>query len=174
MWSAFRGLRRFWFPFDTPGARRRSSIPRPPSASEAFSSPTTRSTPRERPLATARPRGNRGSFRRLGERLARRGVVADLYVFGGAAMALAYDSRRTTRDIDAHFKPHGILLEEALSMTSSPRYATSSPKRNPQRGSGFSSGTSSLIRMDERITTRPGPLTATASPGRQRPVPRHG
>lgn len=30
------------------------------------------------------------AFRRLGERLASRGVVADLYVFGGAAMALAY------------------------------------------------------------------------------------
>lgn len=52
-------------------------------------------------------------FRRLGERLARRGVVADLYVFGGAAMALAYDSRRSTRDIDAVFVPHGIVLEEA-------------------------------------------------------------
>jgi len=28
------------------------------------------------------------AFGRLGDRLARRGVVADLYVFGGAAMAL--------------------------------------------------------------------------------------
>ena len=27
----------------------------------------------------------------IGDRLARRGVVADLYIFGGAAMALAYD-----------------------------------------------------------------------------------
>jgi hypothetical protein len=53
------------------------------------------------------------AFRRLGDRLARRGVVADLYVFGGAAMALAYDSRRATRDVDALFKPHGIVLEEA-------------------------------------------------------------
>lgn len=40
-------------------------------------------------------------------------MVADLYVFGGAAMALAYDSRRATRDVDALFKPHGIVLEEA-------------------------------------------------------------
>ena len=46
-------------------------------------------------------------------RLAKRGVVADIYVFGGAAMALAYDSRRATRDVDALFKPHGIVLEEA-------------------------------------------------------------
>jgi hypothetical protein len=44
------------------------------------------------------------AFRRLGDRLARRGVVADLYVFGGAAMALAYDARRSTRDIDAVFQ----------------------------------------------------------------------
>ena len=53
------------------------------------------------------------AFRRLGDRLAGRGVVADLYVLGGAAMALAYDSRRATRDVDALFKPHGIVLKEA-------------------------------------------------------------
>ena len=46
-------------------------------------------------------------------RLARRGVVADVYVFGGAAMALAYDARRATRDIDAVFQPHGVVLDEA-------------------------------------------------------------
>lgn len=28
-------------------------------------------------------------------------------------MALAYDARRSTRDIDAVFKPHGVVLEEA-------------------------------------------------------------
>jgi len=53
------------------------------------------------------------AFRLLGERLAKRGIVADIYVFGGAAMALAYDARRATRDIDAIFEPHGIVLEEA-------------------------------------------------------------
>lgn len=53
------------------------------------------------------------AFRRLGERLARRGIVADVYVFGGAAMALAYDARRATRDIDAVFQPHGAVLDEA-------------------------------------------------------------
>jgi predicted nucleotidyltransferase len=55
-------------------------------------------------------------FRKLGDRLAKRGVVADIYVFGGAAMALAYDSRRATRDVDALFKPHGIVLEEARAL----------------------------------------------------------
>ncbi len=53
---------------------------------------------------------------RLGDRLARRGVVADLYVIGGAAMALAYDARRATRDIDALFEPHGIVREEAAAV----------------------------------------------------------
>lgn len=53
------------------------------------------------------------ALRRLGDRLARRGLVADLYVFGGAAMALAYDARRATRDIDAVFQPHGAVVEEA-------------------------------------------------------------
>jgi len=52
------------------------------------------------------------AFRRLGDRLARQGVVADIYVFGGAAMALAYDARRATRDIDAVFEPHGIVVDE--------------------------------------------------------------
>ena len=56
------------------------------------------------------------AFRRLGDRLVQRGVIADIYVFGGAAMALAYDARRATRDIDAVFKPHGIVLEEARSV----------------------------------------------------------
>jgi hypothetical protein len=49
----------------------------------------------------------------LGERLVRRGVVADIFIVGGAAMALAYDAARVTRDVDAMFKPHGIVHEEA-------------------------------------------------------------
>lgn len=55
-------------------------------------------------------------FRQLGERLQKRGVIGDIYVIGGAAMALAYDSRRATRDIDAIFKPHGIVLDEARAL----------------------------------------------------------
>ena len=55
----------------------------------------------------------RDLFTRLGERLQRRGVVGDVYVIGGAAMALAYDARRATRDIDAVVVPHGVVLEEA-------------------------------------------------------------
>ena len=50
------------------------------------------------------------AFTALGERLVRRGVVADVFVVGGAAMALAYDAARVTRDVDAVFMPHGIVL----------------------------------------------------------------
>jgi hypothetical protein len=89
---------------------------RPPSGDVACLLPTTRSTRRERSLAAARQGGTEDAFRRLGERLARRGVVADLYVFGGAAMALAFDSRRATRDVDALFEPHGIVHDEALAV----------------------------------------------------------
>ncbi len=40
------------------------------------------------------------AFTALGERMVRRGVVADVFVVGGAAMALAYDATRVTRDVD--------------------------------------------------------------------------
>lgn len=53
------------------------------------------------------------AFTALGERLVRQRVVADLFIVGGAAMALAYDANRVTRDVDATFVPHGVVLEEA-------------------------------------------------------------
>ena len=40
--------------------------------------------------------------------------MADIFIVGGAAMALAYDAARVTRDVDAMFKPHGIVHEEAM------------------------------------------------------------
>jgi predicted nucleotidyltransferase len=53
------------------------------------------------------------AFAALGDRLVQRGVVADLFIVGGAAMALAYDADRVTRDVDATFVPHGVVLAEA-------------------------------------------------------------
>lgn len=49
----------------------------------------------------------------LGARLAARGTVGDLYVVGGAAIALAHDARRSTRDIDAVFVPKLEIYEAA-------------------------------------------------------------
>ena len=53
------------------------------------------------------------ALRALGVELQRRGVQGDLYVVGGAAMALAYDTRRSTRDIDAIFEPKLVIYEAA-------------------------------------------------------------
>lgn len=49
----------------------------------------------------------------LNAALQRRGVRADVYVFGGAAMVLAYGADRPTRDIDAKFTPHGPVVDAA-------------------------------------------------------------
>lgn len=49
----------------------------------------------------------------LGEMLERRGVQGEMYVVGGAAIALAYDSRRSTRDIDGVFEPKAVVYEAA-------------------------------------------------------------
>jgi hypothetical protein len=51
------------------------------------------------------------AFTALAAKLPRRNVVGQVHVVGGAAMLLAYDSRVTTRDIDALFSPDGPMLE---------------------------------------------------------------
>ena len=49
----------------------------------------------------------------LGARLAARGIEGEMYVVGGAAIALAFDERRSTRDIDAVFEPKTVIYEVA-------------------------------------------------------------
>ncbi len=46
--------------------------------------------------------------------------MADIFIVGGAATALAYDAARVTRDVDAMFKPHGIVREEAMRVATDP------------------------------------------------------
>jgi hypothetical protein len=53
------------------------------------------------------------AFEKLSSELARRGVRADLFVVGGAAMALAYQAGRRTRDVDAVFAERGTIYEGA-------------------------------------------------------------
>lgn len=52
-------------------------------------------------------------FERLALELEKAEVRADLYVFGGAEMILAYGVDRATRAVDAVFEPHGAVLEAA-------------------------------------------------------------
>lgn len=49
----------------------------------------------------------------LAGELEKQGVVAEMYVVGGAAIALAFDERRATRDIDAVFEPKDVVYEAA-------------------------------------------------------------
>jgi predicted nucleotidyltransferase len=49
----------------------------------------------------------------LGQRLSAKGVEANIYVVGGSAIALEFDARRTTSDVDARFEPRTTVLEEA-------------------------------------------------------------
>jgi hypothetical protein len=41
----------------------------------------------------------------LGGRLSEQGIEGEVYVVGGAAIAIAFDARRATRDVDAVFEP---------------------------------------------------------------------
>lgn len=52
-------------------------------------------------------------LRDLGARLAERGVTGEMYVVGGAAVALAFDERRSTNDIDAVFEPKAVVYSAA-------------------------------------------------------------
>lgn len=52
----------------------------------------------------------------LGSRLDAKGVRGTLYIVGGAAIALEFDSRRITADIDAIFDPATTIRAEAEAM----------------------------------------------------------
>lgn len=52
----------------------------------------------------------------LGARLHRRDIEAHLFVVGGAAMALAFNRRRVTRDIDGIFEPKLDVYAESARM----------------------------------------------------------
>jgi hypothetical protein len=49
----------------------------------------------------------------LGEELRSAGIRGQVFIVGGAAMALAYSTRRVTRDIDAVFEPKTAIYEAA-------------------------------------------------------------
>lgn len=57
-----------------------------------------------------------GLLEELGQRLELAGERAELYIVGGAAMALAFARDRVTRDIDAVFVPKSRVYDEAMAM----------------------------------------------------------
>lgn len=58
----------------------------------------------------------KGLLQELSDDLESRGVKAQLFVVGGAAMALAYDRQRVTQDIDAFFEPTSEVRESATAI----------------------------------------------------------
>lgn len=54
------------------------------------------------------------ALRALGEELTGRGVRGQIFIVGGAAIALCYSTRRVTRDIDAVFEPKAAIYEAAF------------------------------------------------------------
>ena len=49
----------------------------------------------------------------LGDELTREGTRGQLFIVGGAAIALAYSTRRVTKDIDAVFEPKSAIYAAA-------------------------------------------------------------
>jgi Nucleotidyltransferase of unknown function (DUF6036) len=49
----------------------------------------------------------------LGNELSSRDIRGQIFIVGGAAMALAYSTRRVTKDIDAVFEPKGAIYAAA-------------------------------------------------------------
>jgi hypothetical protein len=49
----------------------------------------------------------------LGDELTRRDIRGQIFIVGGAAMALAYSTRRVTKDIDAAFEPKRAIYAAA-------------------------------------------------------------
>jgi hypothetical protein len=54
-----------------------------------------------------------GALQALGDELSSKGVHGQIFIVGGAAMALAYSTRRVTKDIDAVFEPKSSIYEAA-------------------------------------------------------------
>jgi hypothetical protein len=49
----------------------------------------------------------------LGDELLREGVRGQIFIVGGAAITLAYSTRRVTKDIDAVFEPKAAIYQAA-------------------------------------------------------------
>jgi hypothetical protein len=53
------------------------------------------------------------ALRALGDQLGSEGIRGQIFIVGGAAMALAYSTRRVTKDVNAVFEPKGAIYAAA-------------------------------------------------------------
>lgn len=75
-----------------------------------FSSPGKFSTVPDKHFTRARIVA---ALQELGHELTGEDVQGQIFIVGGAAMALAYSTRRVTKDIDAVFEPKAIIYQAA-------------------------------------------------------------
>jgi Nucleotidyltransferase of unknown function (DUF6036) len=91
------------------------------------------------------------------------GVHGDLFLVGGAAMALAYSTRRATRDLDAIFEPKQVVYRAASGLET----AVDCPQTGSTTGSRASSQDRTLVRRScstGRGSRSGSPRRATCSP----------
>src|SRR6185312_7278028 len=97
---------------------------------------------------------------RLAQALDQRGVDASIYIVGGAAIAMDYDSRRLTVDVDAFFAPRDAVLEEAEKLAE--EYGVSADWLNDKAKMAQVHGDDDGIAQDELSSG--GVVVRTASP----------
>lgn len=94
----------------------------------------------------------------LAAELHARGAQADVFVVGGAAMALAYDASRATRDVDAIFIPKQVVYDAASVVG----------ERHGLRPDWLNDGVKGYLHGDdpnaERVFDEPGLRVDVASP----------
>jgi Nucleotidyltransferase of unknown function (DUF6036) len=94
----------------------------------------------------------------LSDELEARGLHGDLFLVGGAAMALTYSTRRATRDLDAIFEPKQTIYEIAQQLA----------ERNGLPSDWLNDGVKAFLPGDDHNATvlfdRPGLSVRIASP----------
>ncbi|HUS60608.1 MAG TPA: hypothetical protein VMY34_00335 [Acidimicrobiales bacterium] len=93
-------------------------------------------------------------FGELNDELALRGVRGDVFIVGDAAMAVAYDARPATRDVDAVWHPSAEVRAAAARVAS--RHDDLEPDRLNDGVKGFlpgdDRGTGTTVYDDEHLT----------------------
>jgi Nucleotidyltransferase of unknown function (DUF6036) len=73
----------------------------------------------------------------LSAELAARGARAELFLVGGAALAVVYDATRATRDLDAVFIPTDTVRQAAAARDGQQPTGISPPARPGRRGGRY-------------------------------------